>query len=482
MYGQTMDKSFFCKRIDYFQGTMVRKQITLQMNFNRSITFLFMLLTLLGFEQDEQKVYSLWARYEKEISVEEKVYLLDDLNDLHIYTKPDSAKNIIEEMIAISKADTYKHGILRGEFLLGHYYSTIGLQDTTAIYFRRTLERTKADDDDTFLATALKNLSIYQSHLGNYQEAIRLMDSSATLQYERGDFMRFGSAQNAIGRIYFEMGNYPKAMEMYKAALRTMDTIDITSYHKADVLGNIGSRNNTQENYDEALEYYKIAMQVHKDTEDNLYQANTHIDTGNVHLARKSPQQAIDNYKKALEISIAYDFPTVKELAYANLGVIYKEEGDYSLAIGYPEDALALKETESSIINTATYLSELGHAHLLSQSPEKALYYVNRAIALADSSQTGNELQTSLKYRSLVYKETGRYEDALQDMQRSHIIKDSLFSIEKAKQINKLQTIYETEKKEAEIALQEEEINTWTEKAKVDTLTKSLYAGAFLLF
>lgn len=198
-----MDKSFFCKRIDYFQGTMVRKQITLQMNFNRSITFLFMLLTLLGFEQDEQKVYSLWARYEKEISVEEKVYLLDDLNDLNIYTKPDSAKNIIEEMIAISKAETYKHGILRGEFLLRPYYSTIGLQDTTAIYFRRTLERTKADDDDTFLATTLKNLSTYQSHLGNYQEAIRLMGSSATLQYERGDFMRFGSAQNAIGRIYF---------------------------------------------------------------------------------------------------------------------------------------------------------------------------------------------------------------------------------------------------------------------------------------
>lgn len=114
-----MDKSFFCKRIDYFQGTMVRKQITLQMNFNRSITFLFMLLTLLGFEQDEQKVYSLWARYEKEISVEEKVYLLDDLNDLHICTKPDSAKNIIEEMIANSKADTYKHGILRGDFCWG---------------------------------------------------------------------------------------------------------------------------------------------------------------------------------------------------------------------------------------------------------------------------------------------------------------------------------------------------------------------------
>ena len=43
--------------------------------------------------------------------------------------------------------------------------------------------------------------------------------------------------------------------------------------------------------------------------------------------------------------------------------------------------------------------------------------------------------------------------------------------------INELQTIYETQKKEAAIALQEEEIKTLNEKAKVDRLKKGLYAG-----
>jgi len=40
-----------------------------------------------------------------------------------------------------------------------------------------------------------------------------------------------------------------------------------------------------------------------------------------------------------------------------------------------------------------------------------------------------------------------------------------------------LEVKYQTEKKEAEIALQEEEINTLNAKAKVDQLTQGLYAG-----
>jgi DNA-binding CsgD family transcriptional regulator len=50
-------------------------------------------------------------------------------------------------------------------------------------------------------------------------------------------------------------------------------------------------------------------------------------------------------------------------------------------------------------------------------------------------------------------------------------------NLEKIKEIEELRIIFQTEKKEAELALQEEEINTLNAKAKVDKLTKGLYAG-----
>ena len=53
----------------------------------------------------------------------------------------------------------------------------------------------------------------------------------------------------------------------------------------------------------------------------------------------------------------------------------------------------------------------------------------------------------------------------------------SIFNEEKTLQINELEAKYQTEKKEAALALQEEEIKTLNEKSRADNLQKGLYAG-----
>ncbi|TMM57240.1 tetratricopeptide repeat protein [Maribacter algarum] len=443
---------------------------------------LFMLSFAVIQSQDQTRVDSLLKLYENETTIEEKVHLLDELDEIYIYTKPDSAKVYVDEMLKISKEGEYKHGILRAEFLLGHYYSTLGQMDVGAEYYRKTLERSIKDDDDTFLATVLKNLSIYESHIGNYPEAIRLMDSSATIQKEWGDFMRYGSALNVIGKNYYDMGNYPKAMEMYQAALKTMDTIQIKTYHKADVLGNIGSLHSIQKSYDQALKYFEMAMEVYMATDDNLYQATTLVDIGNVLDSQKEYDLAIDSYKKGLAISEKYDFPTIKVLCLGNLGSIYKEQGKYDEAIKHLKQALQMKDAENSGINKANYLAELGYTYALKGDFDNGFDKLNTAVDLADSIKVGNELQAALQYRALAYEKNGELQNSVRDLKRSQKVKDSLFSLAKAKQIDELQTSYETEKKESEIALQQFEINTLNEKAKVDKLTKGLYAGGMFTF
>ncbi|MDO1511175.1 tetratricopeptide repeat protein [Maribacter confluentis] len=451
----------------------------------KSLPYILLLVTISFTQlhsQDKKKVDSLLKRYKNATEVAEKVYLLDDLDEIYIYTKPDSAKIYIDQMLKISKESEFKHGILRAEFLLGHYYSTIGQMEIGAEYYRKTLERSLKDDDDTFLATVLKNLSIYESHIGNYPEAIRLMDSSARIQKEWGDFIRYGSAQNVIGKNYYEMGNYPKAMAMYQAALKTMDTIAIKTYHKADVLSNIGSLHNTQGNYDKALKYFDKAMQVYIETNDNLYQATTLVDIGNVFDSKKEYYLAIEKYEEALEISNNYDFPTTEVLCLGNLGCIYRKQGKYDDAIKYLKQALQMKNAESSAINQSGYFAELGYAYVLKGDLKNAFKYLNQSIAIAESKNVSVELQSALQYRALTYEKNGQLELAIEDQKRSQMLKDSIFSLKKAKQIDELQTIYETEKKETAIAIQLEEIKTLNEKAKVDKLTKGLYAGGMFTF
>ncbi|MEO9890975.1 tetratricopeptide repeat protein [Aurantibacter sp.] len=443
---------------------------------------LYLLLGLLTYfntslAQNQKEVDSLLHIYSTNDSIKVKMYALDDLIDIYIYTEPKIAKGYIDQMLQISKDSNYKHGILRAEFCLGHYYSTLGQMELGATYYRKTLKRSKKDNDDSFLATVYKNLSIYESHIGNYHEAIRLMDSSAVLHYEWEDYLRYGSDQNIIGKNYFDMGNYPKAMEMYQAALKTMDTIAIKTYHKADTFVNIGTLHHIQENYGQAMRYFEKAMEVYQQTDDHLYQANTYIDIGNAHEAKKEFALAIQNYHQALELGEKYDFPIIQQRAYGAIGLIHKEKGEYRQTISFLKKALSIEGADVSQINKVSYLSNLGYTYTLTNDFNTAFKHFNTSIRLADSIKVGNELQESLYYRGLLHEKAGNQEEAIKDFKRSRVIKDSLFTIAKTTQINKLQILYDTERKEAAIALQQEEINTLNEKAKNDTLTKGLYAG-----
>ena len=132
--------------------------------------------------------------------------------------------------------------------------------------------------------------------------------------------------------------------------------------------------------------------------------------------------------------------------------------------------------------NKIVHEYHVGYTHALLNNRDSALFYLNRAITLSDSVGQANELKNALEFRSKSYALWGMEKNALEDLLKMNILKDSIFNTHKSLQIEQLQTIYETEKKEAAIALQQEEINTLNQKAKVDTLTKGLYAGGMLTF
>ena len=60
------------------------------------------------------------------------------------------------------------------------------------------------------------------------------------------------------------------------------------------------------------------------------------------------------------------------------------------------------------------------------------------------------------------------------------LVSDSIAEIERLDEIERLTVVYETEKREAEIALQQEEIKSLNARAKADRLSKSLFAGGMV--
>ena len=432
--------------------------------------------------ENQKEVDSLLRVYRDVQTIESKVEILDDIIDLLIYNDSKKAETFIQEMRQISKKAKYEHGILQGDFNLGYHYFNLQQMDSAKFYFDKTLEKSKKDNDDSFVRSTLKNLSILEAHEGNYEEAIQLMDSVAKISLVDRDYLRYGSALSDNGVHYYEMGNYPKAMAFYKKALETYDSLEIDTYHKADLFRNLGKLHSVQGNHKSSLGYFDQAVEVYRELGDNMFLANTLSDMGNVHSLMGQHHIAIDKYKECIKVAIAHNFPSAEIIAYGNLGSEYLTMGQNEEAIAFLEKALKMGQDTSADNNLITDMSNLGLAYANNQNFNKGLELLTQAITKADSIGVTNELQAALFNRALAYEKNGMPLKAIADHKRSRIINDSLFSITKTKQINELQTIYETEKKEAEIALQHEEINTLTEKGKVDQLTKGLFAGGMFTF
>lgn len=81
-----------------------------------------------------------------------------------------------------------------------------------------------------------------------------------------------------------------------------------------------------------------------------------------------------------------------------------------------------------------------------------------------------------------LYKKTGRYQQAVEFIEGYEVMKDSIISLEKNKTVQNLQTRYETEKKEAQIAVQQADLSRSQKEKWVLAGGLALLSGLSVLF
>ena len=443
------------------------------------ILFLFLLIAIQVYPQNdtERIADSLLNALNKQTEVPAKALTLEQLFNLYIYTDTRAAQQYAEEIITISSKPVYGEGLVIGNFYKANSYFTRQQTDTAIYYYDKTLELAKKFNTNTMVASSMANISVIEGQRGNYSRAISIMDSVAKINLIENDYLNYGVTLNNQAYHYYELGDYLNAMRGFQKALSVLDTINRDLFRKADVLRNIGKVNYQEADYQEAISYYLRAYEVYKTENDNLYQAYVLVDIGNAYLNNKEYENSITYFKNSYELSQKNGFTDNTVYALGGLGNAYRELKKYDLALNKFKQFMNLIDFDISANNRIVGLYQIGYTYSLLGNTSRAIEYLNRSVSLSDSLKAANELKNALNYRSIVLEKTGNYKDALEDKKRLQKLKDSVFTIEKTKEIKRLQTVYETKEKEAALALQAEEINTLNEKAKVDNLTKGLYAG-----
>jgi len=398
------------------------------------ILLIIMLIQTLGWSQGNQRIDSL-KNIIPNISDSLKVKAYTELFQEYMFTEIEECKWIADSIINASQRTKNADLIARGYNVKGIYFNINATYDSSLVYFTKAKEEYEAVDNEIRVSSILNNIGICQQRLGDFKSSLQSHLKSIDIQIKNqisGDPL--ASNYWNISNNYSAMEDYQKAIEWnLKAQEIYTELKDQTSLNRLN--SNLASDYNSLERYDEA---YKILLNL-KDqyAENQQYNelASVYDELGYYHLSNNNLEQAESHLLKGLELALNNGEQDLPGNLYRRLTLLYMKKKEFSKAENF-----ALKSLEN--------------ASIFKRKKKK----IHDLLLLSE-----------------IYENQGDYVQALDFHKQYQILKDSIFNEENQSFIEELETKYETEKKEQEIAILSEKHN----RAKVER--NGLIGGAIAL-
>jgi tetratricopeptide (TPR) repeat protein len=410
------------------------------MNFRILLVIIYVFSTSL-FAQQQKKIDSLESVLNQQTDVL-KIHTYGELLKLIVYSDMEKAKTILEAEIELAKKLDQKPLIAKTKMDAGNYYSV------------------KAEYEKSEIA---------------YLEAKALF-------LEVQDTLNAAKASNNMVRSLMYQGNYEAGL---KAALYALRINEKFKAPKELLIGNymaIGNIQSTLERYDLSLEYYKKAEAVALKIDNPLRLAQVRHNLGENMKWLKQYEKAIPYFIENIEFykSVKNEFKLAN--TYNSLGTVYFEIDSINVSKPYFEMSYEISERLGSKEGMAYNARNLGRISMSENNPKKALAYYKIGLNNSISSNSKGIMVADYNNVSSAYLAMGDYKNAYKNKVEHHRLQDSIYKKENIDKLNELEIQYQTEKKEAAIALQEEEIKTLNAQAKNDKLTKTLFGIGMLSF
>ncbi|MFT0714536.1 tetratricopeptide repeat protein [Flagellimonas lutimaris] len=431
---------------------------------------LLLLSTSLLFAQKDSTLDSLLTVYQNQSEGIDKIETLDHLYyEVFQKKKPEDVLPYVKEQLKLSKTFNYKKGEGDALFNYGNYHRRTYSFDSARYYFQLAKPIWETIENKAGMFKTLNGLAKVEQLSGNFDKSIGLYEDVMQTAIDMKSGIRIAETNREIATIYMDKGVYELGIKYMLAGLSGLDSLKKPHpRQRADMLVGVGRIESLRGNDEAALEPLMKGLGIFEDQENHLWECITHTEIGYAYLGLDSIDKGIEHFKKSLEISISSGRKGFEAICYHNLGLANRKKGNLDLAEQFLKKSIDLGKTTAN--NSVSSLNELGSLSLEKNEPLESIKNHTEAIQLADSIKSLVELKDGYKGRSLAYEFDGQYQKALEDKKQFIILNDSIFNSTKSQQIEELRTIYETEKKEQQIALLEQE-------AKVSKLQKYLLGG-----
>ncbi len=328
---------------------------------------------------------------------------------------PDSSLIYSRESLRLSESLDFKRGEALANRYIGSAHFVMRNTDSALVYFQRSLVVFEEMNDEQGISSMRASMGSIYAVNDQFDLAIQSFLEAIPAFEAQGNRSGIAVMYNNIGNLYLEQELFENAFFNYEKALTYLD--DPQNPQHVLIYNNMSNVLFELNRFEEALETAEKAVEFALEIERYVNLPNLYRTIGRVEMGYGNDEKALDSFLKALEYS-RY-IRNVEDIIQINsyTAILYERRGDYEKARGYLFEVLKAFENPIRGLDT---------------SKRDALHLMAKVEAELDN-----------------HEYSSRY--ALAAME----LADSLYTEEMAFRISELETIYETEKKAAQIEMLE---------------------------
>jgi len=205
------------------------------------------------------------------------------------------------------------------------------------------------------------------------------------------------------------------------------------------------------ENYKGAIPSYESALALCTSAHDSLCMGETLEQLSAMHTRIYDFEKAHHYFNLALPLLEKYGTQLVLATALNNYANLLSTEGDPNNAIPYLKRALEIIRKAGDKRKESIYLNNLASAYRQLKKYDEALAMFNQCVRINLENNWPENLITNYSGISIIYENTGDFQQAFSYLQKYHALRDSIIGIEMQGTIADLEAKYKSQQQELEL-------------------------------
>ena len=257
---------------------------------------------------------------------------------------------------------------------------------------------------------------------------------------------------NALGNVYFGVGDYPKALEMYLQSLKMREPLKNQQHAIGVSYFGIANVYTEQEDYSHALYYLFKTKQVDEKIKDSggiLFDLHS---LSIIYLRMKKTDSALHYAEQAWRLALRLQDKNMIGAIVNNYGEVHFSLNNFAFAAkDYHQSIFYARAINDNEVLASDYF---GLAKIFKRQGrfDSSFFYAHKALSIARDAPFLKQVLEASTFLADLFKTTKKFDSAFQYQELSMATKDSLYNVEKIKKVQNLKLVEQQRQQSIEVA------------------------------